>query len=59
MQRAVVKESLRMNHAVVNPMTRVVPKGGASIGGHFVPEGVSIFQAGISGTDRLLRPLLG
>ncbi|KAJ3476719.1 hypothetical protein NLI96_g10969 [Meripilus lineatus] len=40
--RAVVKESLRMNHAVVNPMTRVVPKGGASIGGHFVPEGTTV-----------------
>ncbi|EKM53729.1 uncharacterized protein PHACADRAFT_198150 [Phanerochaete carnosa HHB-10118-sp] len=36
---AVLKESLRTSHGVVQPMTRVVPKKGAQISGHFIPGG--------------------
>ncbi|GJE84155.1 cytochrome P450 [Phanerochaete sordida] len=36
---AVLKESLRMSHGVVQPMTRVVPKEGARISGYSIPGG--------------------
>lgn len=41
-QTAVLKESLRLSHGVVQPMTRVVPAEGAHVSGHFIPGGVSI-----------------
>ncbi|THV02611.1 cytochrome P450 [Dendrothele bispora CBS 962.96] len=39
---AVIKESLRLSHGVVSPMTRIISSGGAAIAGHFVPEGTSV-----------------
>ncbi|EKM54139.1 uncharacterized protein PHACADRAFT_145790 [Phanerochaete carnosa HHB-10118-sp] len=44
---AVLKESLRTTHGVVQPMTRVVPKEGAQISGRFIPGGSVV---GISNT---------
>ena len=38
---AVVMESLRTVDTVSSYQTRVVPKGGCSISGYFLPEGVS------------------
>ncbi len=40
MQKAVIKESLRLSSGVWTPMTRIVPTEGAQIGGHFIPGGV-------------------
>ena len=40
-QRAVCKEALRLSHGVYTPMLRVVPRGGATLDGRFVPGGVS------------------
>ncbi|RMY75126.1 hypothetical protein D0863_02806 [Hortaea werneckii] len=39
---AVVKESLRMAPGVPSPLPRVVPRTGATIGGHFVPPGTIV-----------------
>ncbi|KAK7443452.1 hypothetical protein VKT23_015625 [Stygiomarasmius scandens] len=39
---AVLKESLRLSQGVTSPMTRIVGIGGATIAGHFVPEGTSV-----------------
>ncbi|KFZ01158.1 hypothetical protein V500_00862 [Pseudogymnoascus sp. VKM F-4518 (FW-2643)] len=44
--QACIKESLRMYPIVGTPFDRVVPKGGAILSGHFVPEGTVV---GISG----------
>lgn len=38
--RAVIMETMRMHPAVGQPMTRVVPDGGANIAGHYLPAGV-------------------
>ncbi|KAF4836184.1 Pisatin demethylase [Colletotrichum siamense] len=37
--QAVIKEALRVHPAVGIPLERVVPEGGATIGGRFFPEG--------------------
>ncbi|SCO16221.1 related to pisatin demethylase cytochrome P450 [Fusarium fujikuroi] len=37
--QAVIKETLRLHPATGLPLERVVPKGGATISGHFFPEG--------------------
>jgi cytochrome P450 len=39
--QAVIKEGLRLHPAGGLPLSRVVPKGGATIARHFFPEGVS------------------
>uniref|UniRef100_A0A0W0G312 Benzoate 4-monooxygenase cytochrome p450 n=1 Tax=Moniliophthora roreri TaxID=221103 RepID=A0A0W0G312_MONRR len=39
---AVIKESLRLSHGVVTPMTRIVPDSGATITGHSVPPGTVV-----------------
>lgn len=39
--QAVIKEALRMHPATGLPLERVVPAGGATIAGHFFPQGVS------------------
>ncbi|EEB92705.1 hypothetical protein MPER_08747, partial [Moniliophthora perniciosa FA553] len=39
---AVIKESLRLSHGVVTPMSRVVSNSGAVIAGHPVPPGTSV-----------------
>ncbi|OBT43106.1 hypothetical protein VE00_05490 [Pseudogymnoascus sp. WSF 3629] len=44
--QACIKEALRMYPIVGTPFDRVVPKGGAILSGHFVPEGTVV---GISG----------
>lgn len=41
--QAIVKETLRMHPATGLPLERVVPEGGATISGHYFPEGVSLF----------------
>ncbi|KAK7050040.1 hypothetical protein VNI00_005472 [Paramarasmius palmivorus] len=41
-QTAVIKESLRLSHGVVTPMTRVVPDSGAVIAGHPIPPGTIV-----------------
>ena len=38
---AVIEESLRIYPPVVVGLPRIVPKGGASMAGHYVPENVS------------------
>lgn len=40
-QTAVIKETLRMSHGVVNPMPRIVGPGPSKIAGHVIPAGVS------------------
>ncbi|KAJ5908325.1 hypothetical protein N7495_001007 [Penicillium taxi] len=40
--QAVIKEALRMHSAVGLPLWRVVPPGGADIGGRFFPEGTVV-----------------
>ncbi|KAK1845598.1 cytochrome p450 pisatin [Colletotrichum chrysophilum] len=40
--QAVIKEALRVHPAVGLPLERVVPEGGASIGGRFFPEGAVV-----------------
>lgn len=40
--RAVIMETMRVHPAVGQPMTRVVPEGGATISGHYLPAGVRI-----------------
>ncbi|KAK1985486.1 cytochrome P450 [Colletotrichum cereale] len=37
--KAVIKEALRVHPAVGLPLERIVPEGGATIGGRFFPEG--------------------
>lgn len=44
---AVLKESLRLSHGVVQPMTRVVPREGAYISGHFIPGGSIVGMSSI------------
>lgn len=39
---AVIKESLRMSSGVVSGLLRVVPKGGATIAGHYVAAGAIV-----------------
>lgn len=39
---AVIEEGLRMYPPLVTSLCRLVPKGGALVDGHYVPEGVSI-----------------
>ncbi|KAF5361518.1 hypothetical protein D9758_006130 [Tetrapyrgos nigripes] len=41
----VIKESLRLSHGIVSPLPRIVGVGGATIAGHFVPEGTSAAMA--------------
>lgn len=40
--QAVIKEALRLHPATGLPLERVVPKGGATISGHFFPEGTIV-----------------
>ncbi|KAL1635333.1 hypothetical protein SLS56_001756 [Neofusicoccum ribis] len=40
--QAVIKEALRMHPATGLPLSRVVPKGGATIAGRFFPEGTVV-----------------
>lgn len=40
---AVLKESLRLAPGIPTPLPRVVPRNGATIGGQFIPGGVSQF----------------
>ncbi|KAF5339288.1 hypothetical protein D9758_013338 [Tetrapyrgos nigripes] len=42
---AVIKESLRLSPGVTSPLARIVGAGGATIAGHFVPEGTSVAMA--------------
>lgn len=42
---AVIKESLRLGPGIPTPLTRVVPPGGATISGQFIPAGVSYSEA--------------
>jgi len=42
----VVKEGLRLSYGVIYPLPRVVPKGGASYNGVYIPEGVSRYWLG-------------
>lgn len=39
---AVINETLRLYCAVPGSLPRVVPQGGATLGGHFVPEGTTV-----------------
>lgn len=39
---AVIEESLRMYPPFVTSLARIIPAGGASVDGHFVPEGVRL-----------------
>ena len=43
-QTAVIKESLRLSSPVPGVIPRVVPAGGITWAGHFLPEGVSHTQ---------------
>ncbi|EKM58550.1 uncharacterized protein PHACADRAFT_193681 [Phanerochaete carnosa HHB-10118-sp] len=45
--RAVVKESLRVSHGVVTPLTRVVPSDGAVISGKFIPGGTVVSMSNV------------
>jgi hypothetical protein len=40
--QAVIKEALRVHPAFGMPLERVVPEGGATLAGHFIPAGVRI-----------------
>ncbi|KAM5353625.1 hypothetical protein ACJ41O_000275 [Fusarium nematophilum] len=40
--QAVIKEALRMHPATGLPLERIVPEGGATISGHFFPEGTIV-----------------
>ncbi|EEB90166.1 hypothetical protein MPER_11666, partial [Moniliophthora perniciosa FA553] len=42
---AAIKESLRLSHGVVTPMTRIVPDSGVTITGHFVPPKTVVWMA--------------
>ncbi|EEB99778.1 hypothetical protein MPER_00456, partial [Moniliophthora perniciosa FA553] len=39
---AVIKESLRLSHGVVTPMSRIVSEAGVTIAGHGVPPGTVV-----------------
>ena len=39
---ACLREALRRYPPVAGPLPRLVPKGGAHIAGHFVPEGTTV-----------------
>lgn len=54
---AVIKESLRLAPGISTPLTRVVPRGGATIGGQFIPAGVSHSRAVILLRNRTHRSL--
>jgi cytochrome P450 len=43
--QAVVKESMRIHPAIGVPLPRVVPPGGAALGGFFLPEGTWVGMA--------------
>ncbi|EKM57594.1 uncharacterized protein PHACADRAFT_206486 [Phanerochaete carnosa HHB-10118-sp] len=45
--RAVVKESLRLSHGVVTPLTRVVPQDGSVISGEFIPGGTVVSMSNV------------
>lgn len=51
---ACLREALRRYPPVAGPLPRVVPKGGAHIAGHFVPEGtvVGVAQWPMNHTER-------
>lgn len=40
---AVIEESLRMYPPFVTSLARIIPAGGASVDGHFGPEGVRLY----------------
>ncbi|KAI0084580.1 cytochrome P450 [Irpex rosettiformis] len=40
--KAVIKESLRLSSGVWSPMTRIVPREGAQIDGHFIPGNTAV-----------------
>lgn len=39
---ATIDEALRLYGAAPGSLPRIVPKGGAQLGGHFVPEGYTV-----------------
>lgn len=39
---AVIKETLRLYGAAPGSLPRAVPEGGATLGGHFIPEGITV-----------------
>ena len=41
---AALQETLRLYCAVPGTLPRVVPQGGATIGGYFIPEGITVEQ---------------
>ncbi|GJE93186.1 cytochrome P450 [Phanerochaete sordida] len=44
---AVLKESLRLAHGIVQPMTRVVPAEGAVISGQYIPGGTVVAMSNV------------
>jgi cytochrome P450 len=42
--QAVIKEALRVHSPTGLSMARIVPRGGATIARHYIPEGVSLRQ---------------
>lgn len=44
-QTAVIKESLRFSHGVVQPMSRIVPSTGTTLSGASIPGGVRLFES--------------
>jgi cytochrome P450 len=42
--QAVIKEAMRLHSPTGLSMARIVPKGGATIAGQYIPEGVSPTQ---------------
>lgn len=55
---ACLDEALRMYPPVPTGLPRVVPKGGASIAGHFIPEDVSQSLVGVQKRVEVMEPKL-
>ena len=57
--QAVLKEAMRLHPSTGFTMARTVPKGGVTLLGHTLPEGVCIFKDDLMQADVLVQTTVG